>query len=384
MTDLLPETRIYNRNAPCIAKMKDRKRLTCETAVKQTFHVSLDIQDTGLSFEPGDSLAVFAENAPEPTFAILAQLGIDPETTVPGQEISAYRHFSQKINLAKARSSLLTRLLLHPLRSGMHDLFSSLLLPEQKTALARFLSENDVVDILSSLLSPPENPFSFLQDFGPLLPRFYSIGSSLLEHPEEVHLLVASVSYPYKKEIRKGLASQFLCELALPEKSEIACYVQPSKHFKLPERSDANLLLIGPGTGVAPYRAFLQERIAKGASGENWLFFGNRNREKDFLYGSFWTRLEQEGKLRLSTAFSRDGEEKKYVQHLLLEHGKEIFHRIEQGAYVYVCGDAQNMAKDVEAAFITLIKQEGGLSEAEAITYHKTLKAEKRYLTDVY
>jgi sulfite reductase (NADPH) flavoprotein alpha-component len=161
-------------------------------------------------------------------------------------------------------------------------------------------------------------------------------------------------------------------------------YIQPSKHFVLPKDPSANIIMVGPGTGVAPYRAFLQERIATGAQGKNWLFFGGRHRSADFLYKDLWTDLENQGNLRLTTAFSRDQSHKEYVQHKLLEHGQEIFQLLEEGAYFYVCGDATNMAKDVETALLTLIEQEGGLSQEEAKMYYKSLKSSKRYLTDVY
>lgn len=388
MIDLSISKPIYNKTTPCIAKVKEKIILTGSNSTKETYHISLDIEDTQLEFHPGDSIAVFPQNDPKFVTQLLSLLGCPPEEKLidprSGLEMSAFSYFSSKINLAKVSSSLLKHLIDLPIHPEKKIYFSSLFQPENKPALIDFLAQNDLIEVLSHIEQPLNSIAPLLEHLSPLLPRFYSISSSLKTHANEVHLLVALASYSYKEETRYGVASHFLCNLATPGDTEIALYVQPSKHFKLPEDPETNIIMIGPGTGVAPYRAFLQERIAEEATGKNWLFYGGRYQASDFLYGDLWTKWQQEGKLRLSTAFSRDQEQKEYVQHALLANSKEIFKWIEEGAYFYVCGDAQNMAKDVEAALITLIKQEGSFSDEETKAYFKALKTSKRYLTDVY
>jgi sulfite reductase (NADPH) flavoprotein alpha-component len=255
--------------------------------------------------------------------------------------------------------------------------------PENKTLLQEFLAEKDLIDFFQEFVIDPSQ-FCCYEFLAPLLPRFYSISSSLRTHPEHVHLLVALSSYQYKEETRYGVASHFLCNLAIPEQTTIPLYVQPSRHFRLPDDPNADLIMIGPGTGVAPYRAFLQERLHQNAPGKNWLFFGGRNRSNDFFYESFWNLLIEQGKLKVSTAFSRDQEEKEYVQHKLLEQAEQVWAWLESGAYFYVCGDASKMAKDVEAALCQLIQTQGNLSPEQSKLYLKSLKTSKRYLTDVY
>lgn len=388
MIDLSISKPVYNKTTPCIAKIKEKAILTGQSSTKETYHISLDIEDTHLHFCPGDSLAIFPENDPRFVLQILSHLNYEPEKKLIDPrsmiEMSAYSYFSSKINLSKVNTSLLKHMIELPIDSQKKSHLSYLLQPENKSFLASFIAETDLVEVLSYLDKTSTSIESLLPHLSPLLPRFYSISSSLKTHHDEVHLLVALAAYSYKEETRYGVASHFLCNLATPGHTNIPLYVQPSKHFKLPEDPRANIIMIGPGTGVAPFRSFLQERIAEGATGENWLFYGGRYRSSDFLYGDLWTKWQQEGKLRLTTAFSRDQEQKEYVQHALLANSKEIFKWLEEGAYFYVCGDAQNMAKDVEASLIALIKKEGGFSDEEAKIYFKALKTSKHYLTDVY
>ncbi|MES2199283.1 MAG: sulfite reductase [Chlamydiota bacterium] len=388
MIDLSVLKPIYNKATPCIAKIKEKIVLTGPDSLKETYHICLDIGNTQLEFRPGDSLAIFPKNDPGFVTQVLSFLGCDPEKKLidprSALEMSAFSFFSSKINLSKITSSLLRHLVELPINPQKKTYFSYLLQPENKPFLTDFIAQNDLMEVLSHIEEPLPSIDPLLEHLAPLLPRFYSISSSLKTHSDEVHLLVALASYSYKEETRYGVASHFLCNLATPGETEVSLYVQPSKHFKLPDDPKTNIIMIGPGTGVAPYRAFLQERIAEEATGKNWLFYGGRYQASDFLYGNLWTTWQQEGKLRLSTAFSRDQEQKEYVQHALLANSKEIFQWVEEGAYFYVCGDAQNMAKDVEAALIALIKQEGSFSDEETKAYFKALRSSKRYLTDVY
>jgi len=210
----------------------------------------------------------------------------------------------------------------------------------------------------------------------PLLPRFYSIASSSKMHPEEIHLTVTRHEY--------GVSSRYLCHLAQPGVTELRCYVQPSRGFALPRDPNTPIIMIGPGTGIAPFRAFLQERLVHQAPGANWLFFGERNRATDFYYADFWRTLEAEGKLRLDLAFSRDQVEKEYVQSRLYQAKKELWGWIQRGCHLYVCGDRERMAKDVDAMLQRIIQEEGGLTPEEARLALRTLRREKRYLLDIY
>jgi len=201
--------------------------------------------------------------------------------------------------------------------------------------------------------------------------------------PNEIHLTVASLTYPTIHGPRRGVGSQFLCHLA-PLSSTIPLYVQSSNGFTLPEDPSAPVILIGPGTGIAPFRAFLQERMARQHEGRNWLFFGERNRTTDFYYEDYWLALEQQGRLRLSLAFSRDSVEKTYVQHRLFEERAAIWDWLEQGADLYVCGDATKMAKDVEATLLRIAADRGKLIEEDSRAWLKALRKQRRYLQDVY
>jgi sulfite reductase (NADPH) flavoprotein alpha-component len=218
----------------------------------------------------------------------------------------------------------------------------------------------------------------------PLLPRFYSIANSPKVFPHEIHLLVAHHTYHNHGQTRRGVASHFLCEIAQIGTTSLPIYLQPTPHFTLPEDPRADIILIGPGTGVAPFRAFLQERLATQAPGRNWLFFGERHRAYDFYYQEFWLALEEQGHLRLDLAFSRDTPQKIYVQHKMYESRKSLWNWLEHGAFFYICGDATRMVKEVETTLCHIVKEEGKKSEEEALAYLKQLKRAKRYLTDVY
>jgi sulfite reductase (NADPH) flavoprotein alpha-component len=195
---------------------------------------------------------------------------------------------------------------------------------------------------------------------------------------------VAVSTFTHSGEQRFGVASHFLCHLAEPMKTPVPLYVQPSTHFALTEDHTAPIIMIGPGTGIAPFRAFLQERLEVGSTGKNWLFFGERNQSHDFFYEDFWSHLQSENRLQLSTAFSRDQDTKTYVQHRIHEQAAEFWRWMQDGAIIYICGDAHHMAKDVAAAIEHVAKEQGNLSEEAAKAYIKALKAEKRYLLDVY
>lgn len=372
---------MYTRTQPYPSRILDRSLLTGPGSTKTTYHIALEAQDPRLSFKVGDSIGVLPSNDPDSVEEILRLIHASGSEEVldarTSQKTTLKAFLTQKANLGRVNSAFFKFLCLHSAPS-------ELLLPENKNALTAHLDSHSLIDLLHLHKPAPLPPQEFVQPLMPLMPRFYSIASSPKVYPGEIHLTVSYVCYEANGRTRYGVGSHFLCDLAALDETAVPFYVQPSHSFMLPEDPSASLILIGPGTGVAPYRAFLQERIAAQASGRHWLFFGERNRATDFYYGDFWLDLEKQGRLRLDLAFSRDQAEKIYVQHRMLEQKKSLYNWIQNGSYIYVCGDAQEMAKDVEAALVQIFQEEGSLPEEDARKALKSLRAEKRYLLDVY
>lgn len=374
----------YDRANPFSSRIQDRFLLTQPGSTKKTYHISLTLAGSSLVFHPGDSMAILPSNDPATVDLFLQKASLsgcesvrDPRSNTP---LLLRDYLIHKANLHKANPSFLRAL--H--EKSPYSLFADLLSPEQKPKLTEFLHTHTPTDLLSLHPHAALSPEELIKPLLPLLPRFYSIASSQLMYPDEVHLTVAALSYLVNGQRRYGLGSHFLCERARIGETPIPLYLQPSHGFKLPANPDTPIILVGPGTGVAPFRAFLQERLALQSRGRNWLFFGERHRATDFYYEDFWLALEKEKRLRLSVAFSRDSSQKFYVQHSLWEMRKEVWAWLEEGAFFYVCGDALEMAKDVEAMLQKIASAEGGLSEEAARLKIKALRAEKRYLMDVY
>ena len=364
----------YNRTNPYIARIKERYLLTAPTSTKQTYHVTLDLPTTSLPFTVGDSVAILPQNDPSIVDRILKALHLSGEESIVDPKtktsLSLHSYLLTKANLSKANSRLLSLL-------NQHHLL------EDKEKLSSVLLCHNVLDFLRLYRTSSLFPQEFADSLLPLMPRFYSIASSSKVFPNEIHLTISFLSYMQQGETRYGVASYFLCQQAALESTPIPLYIQPSNGFCLPSPDDS-IILIGPGTGVAPFRAFLQERLADQAKGRNWLFFGERHRATDFYYEPFFTELARKNFLRLDTAFSRDQAEKIYVQHKLQEHGASIWDWLEQGAFLYVCGDADQMAKDVDLALEHIAAKHGSLSLEDARLYLKRLRKDKRYLLDVY
>ena len=247
-----------------------------------------------------------------------------------------------------------------------------------------FLGQREYIDLLEEFPGAKLTPQEFTDHLRRLMPRLYSIASSPLACPGQVHLTVAPVRYESNFRRRYGVCSTFLADRVTRRRTPIPVFVAQS-HFGLPDELAKDVIMVGPGTGVAPFRAFLQERVATGATGRNWLFFGDQHEAMDFLYADEWQQYLAEGKLtRLDTAFSRDQAKKVYVQDRMREAGAELWAWLRAGAYLYVCGDAHRMAKDVEAALTDILMQQGGLDAAAAAEYLKQMKKERRYQRDVY
>lgn len=375
----------YNKANPYLASITERYSLCKAGSPKNTAHVVLDLKGSGITYNVGDSIAVQAVNDPDVVEKTLNAL------QATGDEIIAEKHsglptplreyLAKKCNLAEVPRKLILELAQRQTNSSKKERLEHVLAEGQKEALKEFQAAHEVWDALQENGEAVFSPQEFSHLLMPLLPRFYSIASSMASVGEEVHLTVAELIYETNGHVRRGVCTHYLCQLAPLHERIVPIYVQPSHGFTLPEDRSAPVVMIGPGTGVAPFRAFMQERQAQGAEGSNWLFFGEWHKEQQFLYEEYWQELASAGKLRLDTAFSRDQEHKIYVQHRMLEHGAELFSLLEGGAYVYVCGDAHRMAKDVDAALHHLIELHGGVDAKE---YIKKLKAAKRYLRDVY
>ncbi|GAB4234724.1 MAG: hypothetical protein Tsb0021_14070 [Chlamydiales bacterium] len=376
----------YNKENPFPARIKEAYFLTKSGSTRQTQHIVLDIRGSGLTYEVGDCIAVCPSQDREVVSRVLEILGYSGEESVKdvrSNHTYSLRHFlTHKVNLQEPTRKLLQVLV----DRGQSEDLGQLLLNQNREACKDFLSQHTVESLLETEPDITLNPDEFCGLLSPLLPRFYSIASSPYAHPEEIHLTVSLVNYRIGNDERDGVCSRFLCH---PQRdTRYACdlvpiYVHPHRGFTLPNDPHKSIIMIGPGTGIAPFRAFIQHRVATKSKGKNWLFFGERNRATDFYYDDEWKNLLKTGNLKLDAVFSRDQQEKVYVQHKMLEYSKEIYHWLEQGAYLYVCGDAKRMAKDVEAALITLMIK-NDLSEEEAKNYLKQLRQEKRYLRDVY
>jgi sulfite reductase (NADPH) flavoprotein alpha-component len=384
----LPMAIPVDRKNPFLARILERERLTPTSDEKQTFHLALDISQADLTFKAGDSIGIYGQNNPKLVEKWLTVLGISGNEEVYSKRKNAsflFRDFlSFHTNLSQLKSSLLKYLLTaisnEPFFSDLGYLFEA----DRDEDLSQFLKGHEPLDLLKHCPKNSVELSELCDHLAPMLPRFYSIASSKTHFPQQIDLIVAHLSYQHRGEERFGVASHFLCQLAEKNTTPIPIYIQPSLHFALPHNDDLPIIMIGPGTGIAPFRAFMQERIVRGAKGKNWLFFGERKEGSHFYYRDYWAELEQKGLLRLTTAFSRDQQEKIYVQHRLAKEGQMLWKWIQEGAIIYVCGDAQKMAKEVETCFLSLFSSEGGLSEDNAKAYLQTLRKQKQYLADVY
>ena len=363
----------YNKDNPFPAKITERFVLNKEGSTKKTYHITLDFSGSNVSYSPGDAVGIYPENSLEEVNSLLEALNQsgNEEITDPrsGATMSLEHFLKTKANLLRIPVPIL-KLAGDP----------SLLGDENKEARVQFVNSHDLIDFFK--LHPPTIPLQELISYlAPLLPRFYSIASSPQVSPDSIDLLVSTFNYTHGKKVRQGLGSHFLCSIAAMHHTPIYTYLHPTPHCVLPKDPTTPIVMIGPGTGIAPYRAFLQERNAQKASGENWLIFGERNRATDYYYENFLESLEKKNFLRLDLAFSRDQSEKLYVQHLLLRNGLAVWETLSRGAHLYICGDARHMAKDVTTALHTIVETYGG---KDPKPYIKMLRKEKRLLLDVY
>ena len=372
----------YNRKNPFPAKLLVNRLLTAENSSKETRHYEISIAGSDLNYEAGDAMCVVPTNCPELVSDILKVLGCsgNEEEPVNGELMPLSEALRTHFEIKLPSKELLEEI---ANRSGDQEL-NSLLHNGDKDKLSDYLWGRDTLDLLLQFPGVEFSAAEFLSLLKPLQHRAYSISSSSKKYPYAVHLTVASVRYDAHGRHHKGVCSTYLADLVNDE-TDVRIFFTPNNNFRVPSDDSLPMIMVGPGTGIAPFRAFLQEREARNASGKNWLFFGDRNAATDFIYREEIEAMQDSGLLtRLDLAFSRDQAEKIYVQDRMMEHGAELYAWLEEGGYFFVCGDAYRMAKDVDQALQDVIRIHGNKSATEAAEYVNQLKKDKRYVRDVY
>ncbi|MGZ8921390.1 MAG: sulfite reductase subunit alpha [Limisphaerales bacterium] len=372
----------WSRNNPFPARLITNRLLNGPGSAKETRHVEISLEGSDLNYEVGDALGILPRNCADSVAELIRVGGWDSATQVilgETQSISFEEALLTRLDLRKPTSALVDAIAKTEGCEGVIELLT----PERKSVLQEYLGPREVIDLLYEFPAFRPAAPDFVKLLGKLQPRLYSISSSLRAFPDQVHLTVGIVRYESCGRQRKGLCSTFLAD-RVPEHGTVPVYIQPSHGFKLPKDPTTPIIMVGPGTGIAPFRAFLYERRVTNAAGKNWLFFGDQQAECDSLYRDELEKLQRDGFLaRLDTAFSRDQKEKIYVQNRMLEHADELWKWLEAGAHFYVCGDAKRMAKDVDAALHKVVELAGRTPE-QAAEYIQSLKSRKRYQRDVY
>ncbi len=380
---------VYSKTNPYLATVLVNEHLTSPASEKVTIHVEMELAE-GMTYKPGDALGVIPTYREEAVTELLKVLGFDgsekviePVKGTPGNEITVREALTSKLGIGKlARGAVnqYAKLAGENVPAGLRALLG----PENKAALEDYCWGREFVDLVADfpgIVKDPQDLFNILQR---LMPRLYSIASSQRAHPGQVHLTVRVVTYNGHGKDRQGVCSGLLGFRA-PAGSKLPVFLDTNDQFRLPEDPNTPIIMIGPGTGIAPFRAFLEEREATGAKGDNWLVFGDQRAASDYLYREQFEAMERKGFLtKLQTAFSRDQANKIYVQDRLREASEELFAWLERGAHFYVCGDASRMAKDVEQVLLESIAKGLNGTPEQAAEYLKKMKAEHRYERDVY
>ncbi len=376
----------YSRKNPFQATLLEKVKITGRDSDKEVYHLELSLEGSGLTYEPGDSLGIFTRNPGPLVELIVGQLNADPDQLVLLDEINEQGTEQQKVKLHDAFTyhreiTILSYDLLRKYNEINPNPDLKKLLNDDKL-LDEYLFGHDLHDLLTDF-PYSGTPAGLIGILRPLPPRLYSISSSQDKVGEEVHITVSVVRYERRNRKRNGACSSNLADCLEPD-DVVPVFIEKNPAFKLPV-NDEKIIMIGAGTGIAPYRAFMQQREHNKVSGNSWLFFGDRRFHSDFLYQIEWQKLLSSKLLgRMDVAFSRDLQEKVYVQHKLLENQQEIFRWLEEGAYLFLCGDKKNMARDVNNTLLEIIAAQGGISAEKAAEYLKNLKREKRFQTDVY
>lgn len=373
----------YNRKNPFQATVLENIQLNGRGSAKQTYHIELSLEGSGLHYQPGDTLGVWVENHASLVEGLLAFKKFNPDTLleIKDTEITLFEFLQKQAELTTISGSFLaayTAFVNDP--ADAHRLNTIL---ADKRELTSFVYGRDIWDLLQEFPATI-NEQQFAAILLPLQPRLYSIASSLEAHPEEVHLTVGRVVYRINNREHRGVASNFIADLLQPGQ-QVSVFIDTNESFRLPENQDTPIIMVGPGTGIAPFRAFVEQRAETGASGKNWLFFGDQHFTTDFLYQIEWQRFLKQGSLtRMNAAFSRDTDKKVYVQHRMEQNASELYQWLQEGAHFYVCGDAKRMAKDVKQTLINIVQDQGKLDQEAAQNYVKQLVKSGRYQEDTY
>ncbi|KAB2336291.1 sulfite reductase subunit alpha [Cytobacillus depressus] len=374
----------FSRTNPFQAKVLKNINLNGTDSSKETRHLELSLKGSGLSYVPGDALGIVPENDPELVASLIKEMGWNEE------EIVSVGKLEETLPLKAALSTyceitLLTKKILQQAAAFTeNEELQKLILLENAGELKEYCYGRDLIDMLRDFGPWKASAQEIVSLLRKMTPRLYSIASSIAAHPDEVHLTIGAVRYTSYGRDRKGVCSVQCSERVL-EGDTLAVFVQANKHFYLPESGETDIIMVGPGTGIAPFRSFIEERAVNKGTGRTWLFFGDQHAATDFLYEDELKKYQQDEVLtKLDTAFSRDSDQKVYVQHKMLEYSKELFEWMNSGAYFYVCGDKERMAKDVNDTLVTVIEKEGAMTRDEAEAYLKDLQKQGRYQRDVY
>ena len=379
-SDSLP----FSRNNPFQAKVLKNINLNGTGSSKETRHIELSLKGSGLTYVPGDALGIVPVNDPELVTALVEEMVWDKETAVTinkqGETLPLKEALSTHFEITLLTKKILQQAAAFTENEELHKL----VLVENVNQLKEYCYGRDLLDMLRDFGPWKASAQEIVSLLRKMTPRLYSIASSITANPDEVHLTIGAVRYTVNERDRNGVCS-VLCAERVQEGDTLQVFVQANKHFYLPETQDKDIIMVGPGTGIAPFRSFIQERAVTKATGRTWLFFGDQHAASDFLYQNELEKYQQDGVLtRLDSAFSRDSAQKVYVQHKMLENSKELFEWLEKGAYFYVCGDKERMAKDVNEALISVIEKEGSFDREAAEAYLKDMQKQGRYQRDVY
>ena len=371
---------VWNRKNPYFAEISKNVLLSGKGSNKQIRHFEIELSNSGIEYQVGDTLNIIPQNDKTLVDLILKRIGVEKNYKPSGFDNSIQFILLNEFEISSPSKHFIEGIV----KLSKKNEFTSLINSEMKDKIDSFLWGKDILDLINLDPKLSISAEEFLSLLKPLQPRAYSISSSPKMHNKQVHLTISSVKWDYSDRVHKGVCSNYLAE-AESNLTRTGIFLSPNNSFRLPDDDTKPVIMIGPGTGLAPFRAFLEERKVRGAKGKNWLFFGDQTRKNDFIYEDELLHFKKIGLLTsLDLAFSRDQKNKIYVQHRMLKSSKKFFKWIEDGAYLYVCGDATYMAKDVDAALHKIVQQEGGFKNDQTKAYIDQLKRNKRYLRDVY
>lgn len=381
----VPETveSVYSRTNPFKAEVLENLNLNGRGSNKETRHLELSLEGSGLTYQPGDSVGVIPENDPALVELLITELKWNSDEMVTIKE-GDNQTLKDALTTYYEITTLTKPLLQKVAELSTNDELKQLVAPGNEEKVKAYLEGRDLLDLVQDFGRWGESAQEFVSILRKIPARLYSIASSLSANPDEVHLTIGALRYEAHGRERKGVCS-ILCADRLQLGDTVPVYIQHTENFRLPSNPDTPIIMVGPGTGVAPFRSFMQEREEIGAEGKSWMFFGDQHFVTDFLYQTEWQKWLNDGVLtKMDVAFSRDTEEKVYVQHRMLEHSKELFEWLQEGAVVYICGDKKNMAQDVHNTLIEIIEKESGMSREKAEEYLADMQQQKRYQRDVY